>query len=63
MATDVPEPEDSRSEAQFLLERELEAIAAAKAEGMFFSFHDDLTTDLRGGAQAWPAYPLHERKS
>jgi hypothetical protein len=45
MATDVPDPEDSRNEAIRRLELELEALAAAQAEGLFFTFHNDRQTD------------------
>jgi hypothetical protein len=63
MATDVPEPEDNRSEAILRLELELEAIAAAQAEGMFFSFHDDRPhADLLGGTQTDSALQSSERQ-
>jgi hypothetical protein len=61
MATDVPEPEDTRSEAQLRLELELDAIAAAQADGLFFTFHDGFgpgyVPDL--GMQAGPALQPH----
>lgn len=61
MATDVPEPEASRSEAIRRLELELEAIAAAQAEGLFFSVHDDRPrADLLGSTQAESALYSHE---
>jgi hypothetical protein len=61
MATDVPGPEDTRSEAQLRLELELDAIAAAQADGLFFTFHDDFgpgyAPDL--GVQAGSAFQPH----
>jgi hypothetical protein len=63
MATDVPDPEDSRNEAILRLELELEAIAAAQAEGLFFSFHDDRQrADLLGSRPTDSALHSRERQ-
>lgn len=65
MAADVPKPEDIRSEAQLRLELELDAIAAAQADGLFFTFHDDFGPGYAPdhGLQAGSALRSHEGRS